>query len=141
MSDLCIHLVTYIRASADRVWNALTDPDMTERYWMGTRMESDWRVGSQLRYVIDGKVTDDHTIIAIDRPRSLVHTFRPVFGVFADEAASRVAYTLEEHSGVVRLTMLHDGFAPKSRVHPACSRGWPMILSGLKTLLETGEPL
>lgn len=141
MAEPRIHHVLYIASSAQKVWNALTDPDVTQRYWFGTRMESDWRVGSLLRYVVDGRVTDEQTLLVVDAPHALAYTFHPTFGDFAKETPSRVTFTLDERDGVVRLTMLHDGFPPNSAVLPACTLGWPQILSGLKTLLETGRPL
>src|SRR6188472_3797584 len=110
MSDRRIHHVLYIASTAERVWNALTDPDMTQRYWFGTRMRSDWKVGSRLDYVVDGKVNDAHTILEIEPPHRLVHSFHPVFGEYEREAPSRVSYTLDECNGVVRLTLLHDRF-------------------------------
>jgi uncharacterized protein YndB with AHSA1/START domain len=64
-----------------------------------------------------------------------------VFGEFRSEPASRVEFRLDESHGVVRLTVRHDGFPPNSRVFRACSDGWPMILSNLKTLLETHAAL
>jgi uncharacterized protein YndB with AHSA1/START domain len=136
-----IHYVVYIGGTVATVWNALTNPDVTQRYWGGTRMESEWQPGAPLRYVINGKVTDEHTILSIDAPRRLVHTFRPVFGEFANEPPSQVEYTLEQLDGSVKLTMLHDHFPAESAVHRACSNGWPMVLSGLKTIVETGKPL
>jgi len=136
-----IHYVVYVSGTVERVWDALTNPDVTQRYWGGTRMQSEWRPGAPLRYVVNGKVTDEHTILSIDPPRRLVHTFRPVFGEFAKEPPSQVEYTLEQLDGSVKLTMLHDHFPQTSAVHRACSNGWPMVLSGLKTLLETGKPL
>jgi uncharacterized protein YndB with AHSA1/START domain len=114
---------------------------MTERYWMGTRIESDWRAGSKIRYMRNGALADEHEVIAVDPPRTLRHTFKPLFGEFQAEPPSRVTFTLEERNGVVRLTVRHDGFPPASKVFRACSDGWPMILSNLKTLLETGAPL
>ena len=141
MNSPRIFEVVYIRTSADDVWNALTNPDMTERYWLGTRIESDWKVGSKVHYFRNGEIADEHVVLALDKPRTLSHTFHPLFGEFRNEAPSRVTFTLEENGGVVRLTVVHDDFPPESKVFRACSEGWPMILSNLKTLLETGKPL
>jgi uncharacterized protein YndB with AHSA1/START domain len=140
-SDQRIVHVCYIAATPAAVWDALTNPDVTQRYWYGTRIESDWKVGSKILYVVDGKVTDEHTVLAIDVPRRLVHTFHPVFGEFETERPSRVTLTIEQSGAVVRLTLAHDDFPPDSAVFVACSKGWPMILNNLKTLLETGAPL
>jgi len=139
-SDRILYVV-YVAGTVERVWDALTNPEVTQRYWGGTRMQSEWRPGAPLRYVVNGKVTDEHTILTIDPPRRLVHTFHPVFGEFRNEAPSQVEYTLEQLDGSVKLTMLHDHFPPMSAVHRACSNGWPMVLSGLKSIVETGKPL
>jgi uncharacterized protein YndB with AHSA1/START domain len=135
-----IHIVTHIAATSDAVWKALTDPEMTQQYWGGTRIESDWKVGSKVLYVIDGKVTDENVVLVVEPPNKLSYTFRPVFGEFAKETASRVAFTIEQNGDVVTLDMQHDDFPPNSVVFAACSKGWPPILSGLKTLLEAQKP-
>jgi hypothetical protein len=70
-----------------------------------------------------------------------VHTFAPIFGEFKDEKPSRVSIELTGQSPVVRLTVTHSGFPPDSKVYKACQLGWPMILSNLKSLLETGKPI
>lgn len=141
MDEQTIAEVIYIRASANEVWEALTKPDVTERYWGGTRIESDWKVGSKIQYLRNGELTDEHVVLDVKPPHRLSHTFQPLFAGFKSEPASRVAITIEEHNRVVRLTVRHDGFPPKSSVFRACAEGWPMILSSLKSLLETGAPL
>ncbi len=141
MDDQVIACTLYIRADAAAVWNALTDPDVTEAYWGDTRIESDWQPGSKILYWRGGEVTDEHTILEAVPGRRLVHTFRPLAGELKDEAPSRVRIELEDGGAVTRLTLRHDGFAPGSRVRSACAAGWPLILSSLKTLLETGSPL
>ena len=134
--------VTYIAATPRAVWDALTNPEITQRYWGGTRLESDWKVGSTLRYRRDGAVTDEHIILAVEPLRRLSHTFHPVFtDELRAEAPSRVTFTIERSGPVVRLTLVHDGFRPGSKVFDACSEGWPLVLNNLKTLLETGRPL
>jgi uncharacterized protein YndB with AHSA1/START domain len=141
MTEQRISQVIYIKASIDRVWDALTNPEITQKYWGNTRIESDWQVGSKIRYVRDGQVVDEHTVVEVQKPVKLIHTFQPLFGEFKNEPPSRVSLLLHFGSGVVRLTLVHDDFPPNSKVYAACSVGWPMILSALKTLLETGSPL
>lgn len=141
MNEPHISQVIYIKTSLARLWDALTNPDITQRYWANTRIESDWRVGSKILYVRDGEVTDEHTVLAVDAPHRLSHMFHPVFGEFKAEPPSRVSFVLAESGEVVRLTVMHDDFPPDSKVFPACSAGWPMILSSLKSLLETGTAL
>ncbi|MBA2961899.1 MULTISPECIES: SRPBCC family protein [Ramlibacter] len=141
MDDQVIAITLYIRATAAEVWRALTDPDVTQSYWGRTRIESDWTTGSTIRYRRDGDVVDEHVVLEVDPPRRLVHTFHPLFGEFGDEPPSRVQIDLEQAGEVTRLALRHDGFPPASKVFTACSGGWPLILSSLKTLLETGSPL
>lgn len=147
MTTPSIDIVIYIAARADLVWNALTDPEITPRYWGGTRIESDWQVGSRIRYRRDGAVVDEHTLLEIDPPRRLRHSFQPLFDeALRREKPSRVTIELAPGEvaaagGVTRLHLLHDEFGENSKVYAACREGWPMILSGLKTLLETGRPM
>lgn len=140
MSVQQIHIVTHIATTRTdgpaAVWKALTDPDMTQQYWGGMRIESDWKVGSTVLYRVDGKVTDQNTALVVEPPHKLSYTFHPVFGEYAKEPASRVTFTIVQTGDVVTLDTLHDGFPPNSIVFAACSEGWPPILSGLKTLLE-----
>ncbi len=136
-----VHVI-YIVATRSAVWDALTRPELTQRYWFDTRIESDWSVGSKVLYRREGKITDEHLVLEVVPKILLRHTFHPVFTKqYRAEPASRVTFSLAEDGGVVRLTMTHDEFPPDSRVFPACSVGWPMILSSLKTFLETGKPL
>ena len=141
MSEQRVFEVVFIKTTIATLWNALTNPDVTQKYWFDTRIESDWNIGSKVLYVRNGEVTDEHVVLAANKPHSLSHTFRPLFGDFKAEPPSRVTFSLEESGGVVRLTVIHDTFPPESKVFRACSEGWPMILNNLKTLLETGVPL
>ena len=141
MPEQIIALDLHILASPDALWNALTNPEITQRYWGGTRIESDWKVGAKILYRRGGVVMDEHTILEIEPTRVLIHTFEPLFGEFASEAPSRVQMRLSASGPVCRLELTHDGFPPGSKVFPACREGWPRVLSSLKTLLETGEPL
>jgi len=141
MNEPRIFEVIYIQTTLAAVWDALTNPEVTQRYWFNTRIESDWKVGSKMHYLRNGEVTDEHIILVLEKHRTLSHTFHPLFAEFRAESPSRVTFTMEENGGVVRLTTIHDGFSPESSVFRACSGGWPMILSNLKTLLETGTPL
>jgi uncharacterized protein YndB with AHSA1/START domain len=141
MCEERVDQTVYIRASLDSVWDALTDPEVTQLYWGGTRVESDWQPGSEIRYLLRGELTDRHTVLEVERPRKLVHTFQPLAGVFANEGPSRVAFAMEQSGEVTRLTLAHDDFPPGSRAYLSCSQAWPRILSSLKTLLETGTAL
>jgi uncharacterized protein YndB with AHSA1/START domain len=141
MSKLSINITIYIASTPEKVWSALTNPDITERYWAGTRIESSWQVGSKVIYRREGQVVDEHELLVCEPPRRLAHTFHPLFGEFAKEPPSRVAFEIVSGGEVVRLTMTHDEFPEDSAVYRACSGAWPMLLSSLKSLLETGQPL
>ena len=156
---------TYISASPDRVWEGLTDPALTTRYWRhavagGKSFPSDWKKGSTYDLVHPdvGIVVHDpeQVILESDPFRRLAytwHTFTPEWaacvGLPEERAAawraeprSKVAFDIEDVGrGVVKLTVVHDGFEPGSDVLDNISRGWPAVLSSLKTLLETGSAL
>jgi uncharacterized protein YndB with AHSA1/START domain len=140
MSKPSIVAVNYIASTPDKIWNALTDPNITQRYWGGTRIESDWKVGSKVFYRRDGEVVDEHVLLTCEPPRRFSHTFHPTFGEYRNEPPSKVTFEIVPGGDIARLTMVHDGFQ-ESAVYRACSEAWPMILSSLKTLLETGAPL
>jgi uncharacterized protein YndB with AHSA1/START domain/DNA-binding transcriptional ArsR family regulator len=145
---------TYIQATPERVWQALTDPAFTEQYW-GCSLISDWRKGSAYAVHQRGVVIDhpDQVVLESDPYRRLSyawHTFTDEWGRAFDfdpewvahiaaEPRSRVTFDLEEHGATVKLTVTHDGFDEGSEVLAGISDGWPAIISGLKTLLETGS--
>lgn len=134
--------VTYIETTPDKLWQALTDGDFTARYWFGVRLTSDWKVGSPFRMVrADGSVSDVGEVLECDPPRRLSYTFVNLGDKYRDETPARATLVLEPHGRLVKLTLTHQGFDPGSRMLPAISRGWPAILSSLKSLLETGQPL
>lgn len=142
MSQPQILIRTYIASTPDKVWHALTTPDITEKYWYGTRVESDWRIGSKVIYRRQGAITDEHVLLQAEPYKVLRHTFRPTLGeIFRKEAPSKVCFEITDLGPLVRLTLTHDDFAENSAVYRACSESWPMLLSSLKTFLETGRPL
>jgi uncharacterized protein YndB with AHSA1/START domain len=147
---------TYINTTPERLWQALTDPAFTRRYW-GVRFETDWQVGSTVTWEQDGvTVADPAQVVVEAKPYSTLaytwHTFTPEFtrhhgfsdeqrDTFAAEPRSKVTFQLEPSGPLVKLTVVHDGFPPDSAVLATVNQGWPGILSNLKTLLETGETL
>jgi uncharacterized protein YndB with AHSA1/START domain len=141
VTEEIIRIVTDIRAGPEDVWNALTDPDVTERYRGGTRMESGWNVGSKILCRRGNDITDEQALPGIDPPHRMPYAFNPLPGAFAGEKPSRATIEIFEGGGVVRLVVTHDHFQPGSAVRVACREGRPFILSGLETLLETGTPL
>jgi len=141
--------VTLIKTTPEKLWTALTDPEFMRQYWPGVQLESDWKTGSQWKMRRpDGSITDEGTVIKSEPPRLLSYTFHHLHEASKHEKPSRVTFEIESLGGksdlqgpAVKLTVVHDEFAQDSTVLPKISGGWPVILSGLKTLLETGHSL
>lgn len=133
--------VTYIRATPERLWSALTDKTFIPRYWFGMTCESEWRPGSPWKLMFeDGRVADRGEILEADPPKKLVikwmNEFRPEL---AAEGPARCTFLLEAEGAATKLTIVHEMDKAQSLVIEAVSGGWPKILSNLKSLLETGE--
>ena len=138
MSALQHVFQVYVRATPEQVWQAITDPAMTRRYYYGTSVDSDWRPGSSINYDSDGQSTLRGEIVESDPPRRLVHTFEfPGH----DEPPSRATWEITPMGDTCLVRLTHDGFASENETYRSVANGWPLILSGLKTLLETGEEL
>jgi len=135
---------TYIHASKDKVWEALTNPEFTAQYFYSTRVESSWESGAVVRYRYAG---DDHVavegqVIESDPPNKLAITWQALYDEsVAAEAPSRVTFSLDENNGQTRLRIVHDQFPEDSAIFESISEGWPWIIAGLKSLLETGKAL
>jgi uncharacterized protein YndB with AHSA1/START domain len=154
MSDTEFVYTTYVNTTPERLWQALTDPAFTRRYW-GVTITTDWRVGSTMTWEQDGVTISDpaQVVLEAEPHRRLAytwHSFTPEFArsvglsdeIYAKVAAeprSRVTFEIEPFGELVRLTIVHGGFEPGSTVVQMVSDGWPHVLSDLKTLLETGE--
>jgi uncharacterized protein YndB with AHSA1/START domain len=134
--------VTYIETSPEKLWQALTSGDFTERYWFGARLRSDWKVGSTFEMVRgDGTVSDAGQVVECDEPRRLAYTFVNLSDKYKDDVPALATFTLEPYGKLVKLTLTHQGFAEGSKFFSGISKGWPAILSSLKSILETGRPL
>jgi len=145
---------TYIRTTPEQLWEALTTPAFTERYW-GVTLESDWKKGSEVVWRQQGVAVrhPDQVVLEADPYRRLAytwHTFTPEWAAawkmdpalaekWSKERRSSVSFELEDEAPLVKLTVVHGDFEPGSEVLAAVNGGWPKILSALKTLLETGE--
>jgi uncharacterized protein YndB with AHSA1/START domain len=132
----------YIQTTPERLWQAITDPGIRARYQFGARVESDWTAGSSYRVTHDrasGPLIEGENL-EVDRPRRLVQSYHAVWGEdVAAEGASRVTWEIEPVGDSCRLTVIHDQLREDADEH--LYGGWPMILSGLKTWLETGREL
>ena len=134
--------VTYIKTTPDKLWEALTSSEFSRRYWFGTELRSDFKVGSPFALVMGGTVTDTGEILEADRPRRLSYSFKHEANEeMRKEGATKVVFTLAQHGNLVKLTVTHEGFGVGSKLLDGISKGWPAILSGLKSLLETGKVL
>lgn len=134
----------YIRATPERIWEAITKPEFTTRYFFGSVIDSSFQPGSpyvgwtgdRSQRLVDGEVLE------ADPPRLLRHTWRSLWDPdTAAEPRSRVTWQIEpQEGGITKLTVIHDQLeaSPKTA---ASIEGWSYVLSGLKTLLETGRPL
>jgi uncharacterized protein YndB with AHSA1/START domain len=134
--------VTYIETTPEKLWHALTDGDFTERYWFGARLKSDWKVGSTFEMLRgDGTVSDAGKVVEYDPPRRLAYTFVNLSDKYKDDLPALATFVLEPYGKLVKLTLTHQGFRDGSKFFAGISRGWPAILSSLKSVLETGKPL
>jgi DNA-binding transcriptional ArsR family regulator/uncharacterized protein YndB with AHSA1/START domain len=147
---------TYIKTTPERLWQALTDPAFTRRYWRAT-FDTDWKTGSTMTWHQFGVTIADpaQVVLESDPHRRLAyswHSFTPELAEslqltdqarerIAAEQRSKVSFDIEPLGEQVKLTVVHDGFEPGSIIASMVSQGWPPILSSLKTLLETGETL
>jgi uncharacterized protein YndB with AHSA1/START domain len=133
--------VTYIRTTPEKLWSALTDAESIKRYWFGVQCESQWSVGSSWKMVYpDGRLTDDGEIVEAEPPRRLAirwrHQYRPELKA---EGESRWTMELDSSGPAVRLTLTHTIERERSKFIAAVSGAWPMVISNLKSLLETGS--
>ena len=147
---------TYIRTTPERLWQALTDPAFTGRYW-GVTFQTDWEPGSAMSWNQRGvTIADPEQVVLVSEPHRRLsytwHSFTPEIADAIDlsddvreriaaETRSKVTFEIEPLNELVKLTVVHDGFDPGALVAEMVSQGWPRVLSDLKTLLETGDPL
>jgi uncharacterized protein YndB with AHSA1/START domain len=145
MSRPSFAYVTYIATTPERLWDALTSAEFTERYMFGRRVESTWEAGAPVRYWKAGSdqvLSDSGEVIEADRPRRLSHTWRVEFDdALRREGYSRVTFELEPVGREVKLTVVHDEMPEGSVLFKGISNGWPKSLASLKSLLETGRAL
>ncbi|MCT9075843.1 ArsR/SmtB family transcription factor [Streptomyces fulvoviolaceus] len=134
--------VTYIHSTPEKVWDALTDADLTAAYW-GHRNVSDWQPGSRWEHVrTDGSGIADvvGTVVESERPSRLVTTWAAPEEEGRQDRHSRVTFDIRPHADIVRLTVTHEDLNDEGELSDV-SGGWPAVLSNLKSLLETGSTL
>lgn len=133
---------TYVRATPERVWEALTRPEFTRQFFFGLAVSSGWEPGGTVTYDGEGGPAVDGVIEEVDPPRRLVMTFRMLFDpVAAAEEPSRVTWELTPVGDTTRVTCIHGDLARSPQTWRNTASGWSIVLAGLKTLVETGAPL
>jgi uncharacterized protein YndB with AHSA1/START domain len=135
--------MTYIATTPEKVWEALTEPEITTRYWQHVNV-SDWQPGSEWEHRDSGVAGAPllvGRVVESVPPRRLVLTWASANDAEREEKFSRVTFEIEEFHGVVRLIVTHDRLEPDSEMLRGITDGWPKVLSSLKSLLEMGQPL
>jgi uncharacterized protein YndB with AHSA1/START domain len=129
----------FIRATPEQIWDAITKPEFTERYFYGARIE----IRGGRRFSSIGDMEWDEEVLEVDPPSRLVHRFSAAYDPdMAAEEPSRVTWEIEpQDGGITKLTVVHDQLESAPKTAESVAGGWMYILSGLKTLLETGKPL
>jgi len=130
--------VTYIRSTPARIWSAITTPEFMQQYWFGQQFETDWKQGSSIRLLNkDGSAAVSGKIMECAPEKRLVMTWHDTR---KDEPPTRCVIDLEKvDGGAVKLSIHHSSEADNSQVIVSVSGGWPLVLSNLKSLLETGK--
>jgi uncharacterized protein YndB with AHSA1/START domain len=142
MSDRFVY-VTYIRATREKIWDALTKPEFTKQYWFGAMLVSEWKQGAPWKIEFeDGRIADSGEILEIEKPKKIVIKWQNQFmPEMKAEGWSRCTIELEQAADAVKLSVVHEIDKDGSKFIQAVSGGWPKILSSLKSMLETGKPL
>jgi uncharacterized protein YndB with AHSA1/START domain len=132
----------YIKTTPERLWQAIVDPELRQRYSFGVGVSSEWTPGStyEAKHALAGMAISEGDNLEVDPPRRLVQTFNALWSDDVKaEGTSRVTWEIEQVGDSCRLLVVHDQL--REDANSEIYGGWPMILSGLKTLLETGESL
>ncbi|SHN08557.1 SRPBCC family protein [Rhizobacter sp. OV335] len=136
----CVY-VTYIRSTPEKVFEAITKPEIARRYW-GHENVSDWQPGSDWQHI---RADEQRTlqlvgkVIEVSSPTRLVITWANASQADDPGSYSRVSFDIAPYDGMVRLTVTHDELEAGSGMAKGIQQGWPIVLSSLKSLLETGQ--
>ena len=133
--------VTYIRATPEKVFDAITRPEISRRYW-GHENVSDWKPGAKWAHVRANESREVNLVgkvIEVSPPNRLVVSWTNASQEADPESYSRVTFDVVEYDDMVRLTVTHDDLIAGSGMATGVSKGWPIVLSSLKSLLETGQ--
>ena len=133
----------YIRTTPQKLWDAITESEYTRQYFFGADIHSDWKKGSPYNLTFaDGDAMHGGEVVEVDPPHKLVTTFVSQYdaGDEKDEP-SRVTWQISQFGETCKLTLTHEHYSGQTKTVQGTARGWQMVLSALKTLLETGKPL
>ena len=140
MSSSNFTYILYIRTTPEKLWRALTDPKIIRKYWFGLSIESEWKTGAPWKFYYDQELMDSGKIIKIipgkTLKRSWKNEWRPEL---KKEGVSHCTYEIEKMGKCMKLTVTHSMKKPHSKFIEEVAAGWPMCLSNLKSLLETGK--
>jgi uncharacterized protein YndB with AHSA1/START domain len=144
---------TYIRTSPEKLWEALTSGDFSEKYWFGFRVEIELKAGGSIR-ILPPKGMEQHgdhagKVLVCEPGRKLVYTWNPKDKPHVAQkrdSLSRVTYEIKPMGPLVRLRLIHENLLPEDiesdpNTFRGINNGWPAVISSLKSLLETGEPI
>jgi uncharacterized protein YndB with AHSA1/START domain len=133
-----------IKAPQQRVWEAITKPEFTSRYYYDSTLKTDLTVGAPFTYYMpNGSPIVEGEVVSSDPPKRLVHTYHSLWPPLDQDAPTKVTWELETMAdGVTKVTVVHEDFAGETATYQGLQGGgWTWILSNMKTLLETGEPM
>ncbi len=131
---------TYIRTTPEKLWNAITNPEFSRQYWGGNANLSDWKKGSKWQHASAEKTCVVGNVIeSLPNKRLVLSWADPADTDGAD--ASLVTFEIEPAGNMVRLNVIHGDFVPGSVMAGKVSQGWPLVLSSLKSFLETGNAI
>ena len=130
---------TYIKTTPEKVWTAITNPEFTRQFWVHENV-SDWKKGSKWQHVYrkENLVRLVGEVIESAPPKKLVLTWADAK---APDDNSTVTFEIDAVDDMVRLTVRHGDFKPDSKLPAGISMGWPLVLSSMKSFLETGKPI
>ncbi|TDF94789.1 SRPBCC family protein [Paenibacillus piri] len=152
MNNSTFVYVTYIATTPEKLWEALTNGEFTEKYWFGRKIQSDWNEGSPVTFRIENGTVAAQGVVLKSRPHQLLsYTFQWAEDRTVREQSTKVTFELLPMDSIVKLSLKHEELLPtdfrsehtgfNGISNDGINNGWPVILSGLKSLLENGNPL
>lgn len=147
MNNITFEYVTYIAATPEKLWEALTNGDYTKQYWFGHKIQSEWTEGSPVVFLDQSdKIVDKGQVLSYEPNRLLSYTFEWVQDKTERKVSPIVTFRLRQVDSIVKLSLKHEGLLPsdiyeENDNYQGINNGWPAILSNLKSLLETGRTL